>query len=154
MAASTEKTQPLTQDAQQPAITHPEKATLSDASTICVMPVSGSPRDSYATPRTEVGGNPFDTDVEAGMISQQTTRKSCQLNRKSDCQVWPSRDHWKEKAKAAKKKRSWTCMARLSRRDRLIAKILLGLLLVGIAVGVGFGVSKPLGAPIWGKKDN
>lgn len=154
MAAPNEKSQSLTGDAQQPAvITHPEKATLSNASTICAMPLGASPRDSFATPRSESGGNPFDTDIEAAMISQSTTRKSCQLPRKSDCQVWPSRDHWKEKAKAAKKKRSWTWMARLNRRDRLIAKIVLGLILVGVAVGVGFGVSKPLGAPIWGKKD-
>ncbi|TQV91766.1 hypothetical protein V2A60_006115 [Cordyceps javanica] len=126
----------------------PEKATLSTATTVCVLPVE------VATPRSERSSNPFDTDVEAALISQSTTRKSCNITRNGECQVWPGKQHWKDKAKDAKIKRSCTYMSRLNRRQKIAAKILLIALIIGIAVGVGFGVSKPLGAPIWGKKDS
>lgn len=135
-------------DVQGVSIAVPEKATLSTATTVCVMPVDP------VTPRSEHSSDPFDTDVEAGLISQSTTRKSCTITRKSECQVWPGREHWKEKAKDAKRKRSCTYMSKLNRRQKIVAKVILIVLVVGIAVGVGFGVSKPLGAPIWGKKGN
>lgn len=101
--------------------------------------------------------NPFETDIEAMAsnlsISKTSTRKSCNIPRKSDCQVWPGREHWVQKSKEEKKKRSCVCMNRLSRRNRLIVNILIGLVIVAVAMGVGFGVSKALHAPIWGKMD-
>lgn len=137
-------------EAQTVEVATPEKAaTLSTATTVCVLPVD------LATPRSERSSNPFDTDVEAGLISQTTTttRKSCTITRNGECQVWPGKQHWKDKAKDAKIKRSCTYLSRLNRRQKIAAKVLLIALIIGIAVGVGFGVSKPLGAPIWGKKD-
>ncbi|KAK8144148.1 hypothetical protein G3M48_006254 [Beauveria asiatica] len=133
--------------AQPLQVAAPEKATLSTATTVCVMPVDAT------TPRSERSSNPFDTDVEAALISQSTTRKSCHVTRNGECQVWPGKQHWKDKAKDAKIKRSCTYMSRLNHRQKIAAKVLLIALVIGIAVGVGFGVSKPLGAPIWGKKD-
>jgi hypothetical protein len=99
--------------------------------------------------------NPFDTDIEAIITPATTTGELC--DRKStacarggtDCHVWPGRSHWKRKAKIAKKKRSPGCLSHLNKRNRLLVKILIGFLIVGIAVGVGFGISKPLGAGIW-----
>lgn len=92
-------------------------------------------------------GDPFDTDLEA-IIPTESGRSRAARN---DSQMWPGKEHWKKKAKEAKRgRRTCTCMASLSRRTRIAVKIAIGLLIVGIAVGVGFGVSKPLGAPIWG----
>ncbi|KAK3374096.1 hypothetical protein B0T24DRAFT_287371 [Lasiosphaeria ovina] len=96
--------------------------------------------------------NPFDTDIEAIITtSEHSTRKSAECTKGgSDCQVWPGQDHWRRKAKAAKMSRhNCNCLAHLSKRNRIMVKVLIGLLIVGIAVGVGFGVSKPLGAGIW-----
>ncbi|KZZ92864.1 hypothetical protein AAL_05896 [Moelleriella libera RCEF 2490] len=97
--------------------------------------------------------NPFETDVEAvfSNSSLDKPRGSVILTRKKDCQVWPDKRDWKQRARAGKKNRtSCAFMQRLSRRNRIIAKILIIVFVVGIAVAVGFGVSKPLGAPIWG----
>lgn len=135
-----------------------EKATLSTTITSCPSPFDRSPCPSgNSSPRSERSANPFDTDVEAMMTHGSTDkcpRSSIVLNRKNDCQVWPGKDHWKQRAKAAKRQRSCACLARLNRRSRIAVKILIVLLVVGIAVGVGFGVSKPLGAPIWGKNNS
>lgn len=111
------------------------------------------PRSSdVSTPSTIHNANPFDTDIEAMVPSNEPiTRKSTQCIRGgADCQVWPGQDHWKRKAKAAKRdRRACNCLAHLSKRNRIIVKVLIGILIVGIAVGIGFGVSKPLGAGIW-----
>ncbi|EGY23636.1 hypothetical protein VD0002_g6213 [Verticillium dahliae] len=122
-------------------------------------------RDSIpSTPHSLRNDNPFDTDVEAMITTTNTNNNNNNMSRKctttiskADCpSVWPGKEHWKQKAKTAKRNRHNTCncLAHLSKRNRIIAKILIGLLIVGIAVGVGFGVSKPLGAPIWGVKDD
>ncbi|KAM5344707.1 hypothetical protein ACJ41O_010569 [Fusarium nematophilum] len=138
-------------------VTLPEKAAFSTTTTACP---DDTPRMSTtSTPRSDKSTNPFDTDIEA-MVPTHTTdsamhkTSSSPLARKSDCQVWPGKDHWKQKAKAAKARNRCTCMAKLSPRNRIIAKVLIVFLIVGVAVGVGFGVSKPLNAPIWGDKDN
>lgn len=96
--------------------------------------------------------NPFDTDVEA-CITPSSTKCELRKSRGGDCEVWPGRDHWKQRAKAAKKKRAFGCLSQLSRRNRIIVKILIVVLIVGIAVAVGLGISKPLGAGIWHSKD-
>ncbi|KAK4142454.1 uncharacterized protein C8A04DRAFT_29903 [Dichotomopilus funicola] len=96
--------------------------------------------------------NPFDTDIEARpVMTHDSSRKSAECTKGgTDCHVWPGQDHWKRKAKAARKnKHNCTCLAGLSRRNRIAVKILIIVLIVGVAVAVGFGVSKPLGAGIW-----
>lgn len=98
--------------------------------------------------------NPWETDIEAiatSTTSTQSIGKSSKCRAEgTDCQVWPGHEHWKRKAKLAKLKRhSCNCLANMSKRNRIIAKILIGLLIIGIAVGVGVGLSKPLGAAIW-----
>ncbi|EPE05390.1 hypothetical protein F503_02129 [Ophiostoma piceae UAMH 11346] len=116
--------------------------------------------------------NPFETDIEAmithtdsangNIINTSTTKtsKNTAGNRKSignacsDAQVWPGQSHWKKKAKEQKIQRSRTCLSRLNKRNRMIVKILLVLFVLSIAVGVGLGISKPLGASIWGQKKN
>ncbi|EHK20091.1 uncharacterized protein TRIVIDRAFT_48020 [Trichoderma virens Gv29-8] len=101
--------------------------------------------------------NPFDADIEAlhsHSSIDKPLRKSMTLDAKMECQVWPGKDHWQKQAKQTKVKRNnCSCMANLSPRNKIIAKILIIVLVVGIAVSVGFGISKPLGAPLWGDKN-
>ncbi|KAK4233866.1 hypothetical protein C8A03DRAFT_47680 [Achaetomium macrosporum] len=108
-------------------------------------------RPSDASTPATARANPFDTDVEAMITRDSCNRKSAECTKGgSDCQVWPGQDHWKRKAKAAKKSRhTCTCLAKLSKRNRVLVKILIIILVVGAAVAIGFGVSKPLGADIW-----
>ncbi|KAK3358925.1 hypothetical protein B0T25DRAFT_80113 [Lasiosphaeria hispida] len=113
---------------------------------------NGLPRASDVSTPTSHRMNPFDTDIEAIITqSESCNRKSTECTKGgTECQVWPGQDHWKRKAKAAKMNRhTCNCLAQLSKRNRIIVKMLIGILVIGIAVGVGFGVSKPLGAGIW-----
>ncbi|KAJ3946992.1 uncharacterized protein N0V96_003374 [Colletotrichum fioriniae] len=149
------------------SIALPEKAAYSKLSdTIAttpgtLTPVASTPEKSLEMPPRQQpfypAINPFDTDIEA-MIT--TTSSSDPYAMKSisttkDCPtIWPGKQDWKAKAKAAKRDRgSCACMARMSKKNRIIMKVAIGLLVIGVGVGVGFGVSKPLGAPIWGTPD-
>jgi len=99
--------------------------------------------------------NPFDTDIEAIMSTTNTENRYLSAQNSHtrggpECQVWPGQDHWRRKAKMAKKqRRNCNCLSHLSKRNRIMVKILIGLVVIGIAVGVGLGISKKLGAPIW-----
>lgn len=134
----------------------PEKAALANVFASPVDTLARSSNDS--SPRSLKSANPFDTDIEAiattDSMQNCMTKTTTNLKTKTDCPVWPGKDHWQRRDKAAKMKRSCTFMAKLSPRNKIIAKVLIILLIVGIGVGVGFGVSKPLGAPIWGDKDH
>jgi hypothetical protein len=138
----------------EPHLTHkPSQDTLSQPfPTLEENDTRYSRRSDVSTPAT-TRVNPFDTDIEAmPVITHDSSRRSAECTKGgTDCHVWPGQDHWKRKAKAAKKSRhNCNCLAGLSKRNRITAKILIIVLIVGIAVAVGFGVSKPLGASIWG----
>ncbi|KAG5912744.1 hypothetical protein E4U53_005187, partial [Claviceps sorghi] len=114
-------------------------------------------RTSSGTTAQSDSSNPYEVDVEAtagAHGSMDKPRASVVLNRKKDCQVWPDKHDWKQRAKAGKKNRTCACMQRLSQRTRIMVKVFIIVLVVGVAVAVGFGVSKPLGAPIWGAKNS
>lgn len=139
-------------------LTVPEKAALPKISTVTTPVKSKSARSSADfTPRTDMTENPFDTDLEAMVPTNTSSPPGCvrrETTHKSDCQVWPGKADWKQRTREWKagqrRKRRFNCLAGLSRRNRILAKIGIVILIIGIAVGVGFGVSKPLKAPIWG----
>ncbi|CAK7271664.1 hypothetical protein SEPCBS57363_004739 [Sporothrix epigloea] len=119
------------------------------------------PRTSDLSTPATVHQNPFDTDVEA-MITYSTTggtlkyndangRRSMGCRGLGESQVWPGQSHWKRKAREQKMNRSCSCLSRLSKRNRFFMNVLIVLLIVGAAVGIGLGISKPLGAAIWGQ---
>lgn len=104
--------------------------------------------------------NPFDTDLEAMISSRSMTEQDDSCGMKSvsksnlkgspEGQVWPGQDHWKKKAKAAKiNQRSCQCLAKMSKRNRMITKVLIGAVILAIAVGVGLGISRAVGAGVW-----
>jgi hypothetical protein len=110
-------------------------------------------RPSDASTPATARANPFDTDIEAMITRDSCNKKSGEIECTkggSDCQVWPGQDHWKRKAKAAKKNRhTCTCLAKMSKRNRILVKVAIIIFVIGAAVAIGFGVSKPLGADIW-----
>ncbi|KAI1746310.1 hypothetical protein F4680DRAFT_16425 [Xylaria scruposa] len=102
--------------------------------------------------------NGFDTDLEAMKTARSSDHlrgPSMSANRTNpDSSVWPGQAHWKKKALAAERKnRSCQPLARLSERNRIILQVVVVLFVVGVAVGVGFGISKSLGARTWQPKD-
>lgn len=111
-----------------------------------------SRRSDVSSPRSN-HQNPFDTDIEAmitpSISRDPATRMTTNMTTKCggpDCQVWPTREHWIKKAKAAKTKRGCNCFAHLSRRNRIAINCAIVLIFLAVALGVGIGISRALGA--------
>lgn len=142
------------------------KATPMTVSTVAVDPEPGDthyPRTNHAssTPSTPTSAHTiskFDIDIESIPTRSQDslrTPRSANPFLNSDGRVWPGQSYWREKTRAAKRKnRSCQCLARLDKRAQVAVKIAIVLLILGIAVAVGFAVSKSLGARIWKPEDD
>jgi hypothetical protein len=128
--------------------------------------VTTSPHSFISTP-TNDPGNPFSAfyehrpstadgrNLKLPNVYQHDVESQCQLSQTKsvqptqDCTMWPSRVALKAQAKQDKAKRSWNPLVRLNKRQRLIAQILIALLIVGAAVGIGVGVSRAVGGGVW-----
>ncbi|TGO36330.1 hypothetical protein BHYA_0128g00170 [Botrytis hyacinthi] len=100
----------------------------------------------------------YDTDVEACLTPQQTTKGGTLLTKAKtgatqECTVWPGQKQMKRKRKAMKKDRLSAgicgCMAGFDRKTRIWIKILIALVVVALAVGVGVGISRAVGGGVW-----
>lgn len=134
----------------------PCKAALSNIATVFPSDEKTPRLSNVSSPHSDKSVDPFDTDLEA--MAPINTKNNCldksKTRSKSDCQVWPGRNEWKQNAKLNKKKKGCNFMSSMSCRNRIICKVIIAFLIIGIAVGVGVGISKPLGAPIWGDKSS
>ncbi|GAP89074.1 hypothetical protein SAMD00023353_0902740 [Rosellinia necatrix] len=119
----------------------------------------GYGHSALSTPTSAHTTSGFSTDLE-GMKHVQSSdhlRGASVSGERfdSDSSVWPGQAHWREKDRAAKRKnRSCHWLARLSKRTQIIVKVAIVLSVVGVAVGVGFGISKSLGARVWQPEDD
>ncbi|PNS17773.1 hypothetical protein CAC42_3168 [Sphaceloma murrayae] len=76
--------------------------------------------------------------------------------RPKECQMWPSRQTLKSKARMEKcHRRRNNCFGlskrwgEMDKKKRLIVKILIALLVIGIAVGLAIGISRAVGGGVW-----
>jgi len=101
----------------------------------------------------------YDTDIEA-CLSHQKTGASGQggllknKNRQDvECSVWPGQKQMKRKKKMMRKERGkhniCGCMAGMPKKTQIWIKVLMALLVIGGAIGIGIGVSKAVGGGIW-----
>lgn len=101
----------------------------------------------------------YETDIETGLIPQKTTASGSSAgllktkSRDPNCTVWPGRHAMKMKKKAMRKERSkhsvCGCMSGLDKRTKIWVKVGLALLVIGLVVAVGVGVSRAVGGGIW-----
>lgn len=100
----------------------------------------------------------YDTDVEACLTPQQTTKSGALLSKSKtsatqECTVWPGQQQMKRKKKAMKHDRMSRgicgCMAGFDRKTRIWIKVLIALIVVALAVGVGVGISRAVGGGVW-----
>ncbi|CAD6441974.1 c361a0c2-5094-496b-a3b8-25f7277fa4e8 [Sclerotinia trifoliorum] len=100
----------------------------------------------------------YDTDVEACLTPQQTTKSGGLLMKAKtgatqECTVWPGQQQMKRKKKAMKQDRMSAgicgCMAGFDKKTRVWIKVLIALVVIALAVGVGVGVSRAVGGGVW-----
>lgn len=92
-------------------------------------------------------------DLEGGVplstASTQQLPKQSVDGRVKECTMWPSRQAVLDKRKSYKRKRGCAFFRNLTSKQRLWAKIVIALLVVAAAVGLGVGISRAVGGGVW-----
>jgi hypothetical protein len=118
---------------------HPEARRSMDAS-------------SAAQSKVHLDVHTFERDAEAGLpLSAATTQqpKSSVDGRVKECTMWPSRQAVMDQRKTYKRTKGCNLFKNLTSKQRLWAKIVIALIVVAAAVGLGVGISRAVGGGVW-----
>ena len=94
----------------------------------------------------------YEHDVESGVaLSTATTQHArASLDGKvKECTMWPTRQAMIEKKKKHQRARSCNLFRGLNSKQWLWLKIVVGLLVVAAATGLGVGISRAVGGGVW-----
>lgn len=96
----------------------------------------------------------YESDLEAQLECKASglalAQKKSTGGTNQECTVWPGQKALKE-AKLAEKRRTdcWNPMRGLEARTKFWVKIAIGSVIVGLAVGVGLGITKAVHGGVW-----
>jgi hypothetical protein len=102
--------------------------------------------------KTHLDVHTMERDVEAGLpLSAATTQqpKSSVDGRVKECTMWPSRQAVMDQRKTHKRARGCNLFKNLTSKQRLWVKIVIALIVVAAAVGLGVGISRAVGGGVW-----
>ncbi|KAH8731420.1 hypothetical protein GQ44DRAFT_327794 [Phaeosphaeriaceae sp. PMI808] len=102
--------------------------------------------------KTRLDVSSLERDVEAGPpLSAATTQqpKSSVDGRVKECTMWPSRQAVIDQRKTYKRTRGCNLFKNLTNKQRLWVKIIIALVVVAAAVGLGVGISRAVGGGVW-----
>jgi hypothetical protein len=108
--------------------------------------------DASSAPQSKTHLNVTERDLEAGLpLSTATTQqqKSSVDGRVKECTMWPSRQAVLDQRKTTKRTRGCKLFKNLTTKQRLWVKIIIALILVAAAVGLGVGISRAVGGGVW-----
>jgi dihydrodipicolinate synthase/N-acetylneuraminate lyase len=114
--------------------------------------------DSAGAPqsKTHLEISTYERDLEAGVpLSAATTQQlpkvsvDGRVKEVKECTMWPSRQAVLDKRRDHKRKKGCNLFQGLTTKQRLWIKIIIALLVVGAAVGLGVGISRAVGGGVW-----
>lgn len=110
--------------------------------------------DASSAPQSKVhlAVTTHERDPEAGVpLSAATTQqpKSSVDGRVKECTMWPSRQAVMDQRKTYKRTKGCNLFRNLTSKQRLWAKIIIALIVVAAAVGLGVGISRAVGGGVW-----
>lgn len=104
--------------------------------------------------------NDLETASSAGVPLSVASTQQPKLSvdgRVKECTMWPSRQAVLDKRKSYQRKRGAAFFRNLTNKQRIWAKVIIALLVVAAAVGLGVGISRAVGGGVWagqGKSTN
>ncbi|KAF3006014.1 hypothetical protein E8E13_010593 [Curvularia kusanoi] len=106
--------------------------------------------------KTHLEVSTFERDLEAGVpLSAATTQQlpkvsvDGRVREVKECTMWPSRQAVLEKRKDHKRNKGCNLYKGMTSKQRLWTKIIIALLVIGAAVGLGVGISRAVGGGVW-----
>jgi hypothetical protein len=110
-------------------------------------PFSAFYTHSQAATETDLKPPPmYKHDVESH-VHLASTKSNVETTK--DCTMWPSRATLKQRAIQEKTAKSWNPLCRLTKKQKFAAHIVIALVIIGAAVGIGVGVSRAVGGGVW-----
>lgn len=97
----------------------------------------------------EVTIHDLESGVPLSVASTQQAPKVSVDGRVKECTMWPSRQAVMDKRKSYQRKRGCAFFRNLTNKQRMWAKIIIALLVVAAAVGLGVGISRAVGGGVW-----
>ncbi|MCJ1353644.1 MAG: hypothetical protein MMC33_003631 [Icmadophila ericetorum] len=91
----------------------------------------------------------YEKDLELGTTPMRVSTEPINSPRNKDCSVWPGQERLLQQHLATKRKRGCHPMRNLSKQQKLFVKLVIAVLIVGGAIGIGIGISKAVGAGVW-----
>jgi hypothetical protein len=107
--------------------------------------------NSHTKPHLGVAVHEHDLEqgVPLSVASTQQPVKQSVDGRVKECTMWPSRQAVLDKRKSYQRKRGCAFFRNMTSKQRLWAKIVIALLVVAAAVGLGVGISRAVGGGVW-----
>ena len=101
----------------------------------------------------------YDSDLEAAWTESKANMLDSAITKTKtkDCTVWPGQKALKDAKRAEKMNRRgecWNPMRGMDAKKKFWLKVLIAMVLVGAAVGIGLGISRAVGAGIWKPQDH
>lgn len=96
----------------------------------------------------DVAVHDLETGVPLSVASTQQPKGSID-GRVKECTMWPSRQAVMDKRKSYQRKRGAAFFRNLTNKQRMWAKIIIALLVVAAAVGLGVGITRAVGGGVW-----
>ncbi|MCJ1400596.1 hypothetical protein MMC11_003802 [Xylographa trunciseda] len=90
----------------------------------------------------------YETDLESGSRIRYSSEPPVSVRNK-ECNMWPGHRQHMQKCNALKQSRSCSPMRKLSKKQKLLVKILIALFVVGAVTAIGVGVSKAVNAGVY-----
>ncbi|MCJ1288824.1 hypothetical protein MMC34_000354 [Xylographa carneopallida] len=90
----------------------------------------------------------YETDLESGSRTRFSSEPPASIANK-ECSVWPRHHQLVRKNKALKQSRGCSPLSKLSKKQKLLVKILIALFIVGAVTAIAVGVSKAVNAGVY-----
>lgn len=111
-----------------------------------------SMEESAPASKTHLDVAVVDRDLEAGAPLSAATTQNHMLavdGKVKECTMWPSRQTMVERQKKYRRSRGCKLFKDMNSKQRLWAKIIIALLVIAAAVGLGLGISRAVGGGVW-----
>lgn len=87
-------------------------------------------------------------------LAEIDTKNLSKTTSPSDLQIWPTKQELEQRERAAKKvecRRKWNFIGALPKKQKLYAKLFIGVVVIAAAIGIGVGISRAVHGGVYTK---
>jgi len=143
-----------TKNCASPFYCHPTTTTSAEQLKAVTIPYTASNRASmdrdtlHRTNGTSIQASEHNSELPPKTPKSMVTIATTEASGRSS-NVWPDRKDLEEQRNADKQRRMCFCLRGLTKKQRLLVKLMVGFLIIAIAVSIGVGTSIAVGGRVY-----